>query len=123
MTSLERTSSNTLLDYIGFTSNWNNNLNCTAFTTIRLHNPSKYILHQRYRLQLKGNEIGDCKIVAINDFYLKNLTLTAAYIDTGYNLQQAVDLIRNFYPSVDFEKQKLSLITILKEKQVPNNPG
>jgi hypothetical protein len=106
-----------LKDFIGFSYNWNNKLSCRAFTTIRLHNPSKYILNERYYIRLKSNEIGTGQIVAINDFLLKNLTTTVAYIDTGYCKEECTKIINKMYSNVDFNVQKLSLITIVMDKK------
>ena len=33
---------------IRFSYNWNNKLNCHSYTTIRIHNPSKYEINIRY---------------------------------------------------------------------------
>jgi hypothetical protein len=103
-----------LLDYISFSYNWNNKLDCRAFTTIRLYNPNKYILHANYRIELQGNEKCIGKIVAINRFKLEDLTETVAYIDTGYNKAECEGIIRKMYKDVNFSQQLLSLITIAK---------
>jgi hypothetical protein len=111
-----------LNDFIGFTYNWNNKLNCKAFTTIRLRNPSKYILNNTYRIELKGDEIGTAKLVAMHDFYLKDLSETVSLIDTGYSKKEATDIILKMYPETDFAVTRLSLITLAMEKK-PQQPN
>lgn len=40
---------------IAFSNNWNNKLDCLAFTTIRLYNPGKYVKGRVYKIKWDGN--------------------------------------------------------------------
>jgi len=50
-------------DTIKFSYNWNNKLENKAFTTIRIHNPKKYIAGKAFNIELNGTPKGQCHLV------------------------------------------------------------
>jgi hypothetical protein len=104
------------MEPIKFTYNWNGKLHCRDFTTIRLYNPNKYIIGQRYNIMLNDRELGDGVIAGISNFYLANLNEFMARIDTGYDRFKAAEMIKKMYSNknIDWDKQLLSLILITR---------
>ncbi len=99
---------------ITFSYNWNNKLNCNAFTTLRIEQPNKYIVGADYHIVLKKEQIAVARIVNIKSFFLKDLNEFIAYLDTGYSLDKCRQIILNMYPNVNFLQKRLSLILLLK---------
>jgi len=97
---------------INFSYNWNNKLNCKAYTTIRLYNPSKYRIGEKCDITLKRKFHHNGEIIDIKNFYLKDLNNFVALIDTGYSLEECRDIILKMYKNLDFTEQLLSLILI-----------
>ncbi len=100
-----------------FSYNWNNKLQCKAFTTIRLRQDQKYQVGEEYKiiLQPKGKEPdakGIAEIKAIKHFKLDALTEFISYIDTGYNREECEKIIRRMYSKLDLKKQELSFILL-----------
>jgi hypothetical protein len=104
----------TITKEISFSYNWNNKLNCNAFTTIRLFQPDKYIIGEKYKVSLKGIPVCESVIINIKNFKLYDLNDFIAFIDTGYNKEECRKIILRMYPKIDFTTQLLSLILILK---------
>lgn len=52
---------------------------------------------------------------AIKPFMLKDLNEYISYLDTGYNVEECTKVLKTMYKEVDFEKQKLVLILIVKD--------
>jgi hypothetical protein len=97
---------------IDFSYNWNNKLYCKAYTTIRLHNPTKYIENMVYDIYLKGQHMHKAQIKAIHPFEIHKLTTTAALIDTGYGLAETLGIITKMYPNINIAEAKFALITL-----------
>lgn len=96
------------LSTLEFSENWNNKLYCKCFSTIRMHNPEKYRLGNKFQVKLKGQTRPHPAVVrAVTPFYIGNLTEGMALIDTGYSKAQAQKIIRTMYkykvPNVDAE--------------------
>lgn len=102
---------------IPFSYNWNNKLDCKAFTTIRLYSPDNHVIGKEVNAVLKGVSKGTGKIVKVKCFLLKDLNDYMAYLDTGYDAVETANIIRKMYPAVDFTKKLLAFILILKDKQ------
>jgi hypothetical protein len=73
------------MDTIKFSHNWNNKLDCHAFTTLRRSNPRRY--------------------AAISDFI--------TWIDTGYSLDECKGILRKMYPDV-IEQTPFDLVLLRK---------
>lgn len=98
-------------DEISFSFNWNNKLDCKAFTTLRLEN-KKYQANLLYKIKLKGEEKGTAKCIAVKTFFLKDINEFISYIDTGYSKEECYNIIYKMYPNVDFNETRLSLILL-----------
>lgn len=106
---------------INFNYNWNNKLQCKIFTTIRLENPKKYIINEKYEIFLKEKSLGIAQIVDIKNMFLKDINEYIAGIDTGYNAEECKNIILKMYPNYDFEKGKISFILLKYVEQVEQN--
>lgn len=100
------------MDEIKFSYNWNNKLDCKAFTTIRIENPNKYKVGHLYYIKLKEEHKGNAACVAIKSFFLKDLNDFIAHLDTGYDRFECEKIIRRMYPNVDFNSVRLYLILL-----------
>jgi len=91
------------LGEIKFSYNWNNKLENKAFTTIRIHNPNKYVLGRVYKIcldeKIKGLAILQNKrilnIDQLNDFI--------CYLDTGYNTTEAKKIFQRMYKNINLQ--------------------
>ena len=105
------------MDLIPFTYNWNNKLNCSAFTTIRIYNQTKHYVGNRVEITLKGsNEKRFGTIMAVKPFLLHHLTPFMSYLDTGYSVGECQKIISKMYPTIDLAKKQFAFILILKDK-------
>jgi len=99
---------------IPFSYNWNNKLDCKAFTTIRLYNRNKNIPRTPVQIWLKGGARGTGVIMEVKPFLLANLNPFMSYIDTGYSVEECRNIIVKMYPTVNFQTKKLAFILIVK---------
>jgi hypothetical protein len=99
---------------INFTYNWNSKLFCKFFSTIRLHNPHKYAVGNRYHIQLNSKDIGPGIIRAITPFRLDRFTPSMALLDMGYPLDEAKKVILNMYKAknINWSTQILDFMVI-----------
>jgi hypothetical protein len=102
---------------IPFSYNWNNKLDCHAFTTIGLYNPDTHKQGTKVNAVLKGMSKGTGVIVDVKPFLLQNLNPYMSYLDTGYAVQECKNIINTMYPKVDFTKKQLAFILIVKDKK------
>jgi hypothetical protein len=99
-----------------FSYNWNNKLDCKAFTTIRLFNPGKHVVGVKYRVMLKRTENKGVGVIrSVKPFLLEQLNPYISYLDTGYPVEECRNIILKMYPKIDFTTKKLALILIVKE--------
>lgn len=105
------------LPKIEFSYNWNSKLHCKCFTTIRLHNPNKYVIGQRYYICLELLEF-IAEIVNIKQFRLSQLNDYMAMLDTGYGVQETTEIIKKMYPNIDFENQLFDFILLKRESKI-----
>lgn len=103
---------------ITFSYNWNNKLECKAYTTLRLLQPEKYVVGETYDIILKEEVIHNATIVNIKPIWLRELNEYIAYLDTGYNLIECTNIIKRMYPKVDFTKKKLAFILLRKQETI-----
>jgi hypothetical protein len=99
---------------IQFSYNWNNKLECKAFTTIRLFQPEKHVKGMAVVYTIKGVEKGFGRIEEVKVFYLANLNPYMSYLDTGYSVVECTKIIKTMYPRIEFAKQQLAFILIVK---------
>lgn len=107
---------------ISFCSNWNNKLNCDAFTSIRLRNDKKYHVGEDYVI-IKGKEpIYMAKLIQVIHFHLSNLTPAMAYLDTGYSPKETQQIIEKMYKNKNINVYEIEFSWLLfYHKSVPNH--
>lgn len=113
------------MNIIDFNYNWNNKLNNTAFTTIRLRNDKKYVINNKFYIDLHTgkNKVskGIATIIDIKHFTINKLNNYIAFLDTGYNSTEATRIIQTMYknkiPPINWDTQELSLILLVKDSE------
>lgn len=106
---------------IRFSHNWNGKLHCKAFTTIRLHDDTKYIVGEIYDVYLTSKAadvpnqfMGRAELTAKKTFRMDQLNEWIAWLDTGYDLDTTRQIIRRMYPKL--ENALLDLCLFVKKK-------
>ena len=101
---------------IQFSKNWNNKLNSTIFSTIRLHNPIKYRKGDIYTVELLKNNVAEkifkAKILAIETKKLSNFSESELLLDSGISVDKTVALFSSFYPNANFQTTQLDYIIL-----------
>ena len=116
------------MEQIIFSKNWNNKLNCIAFTTIRLRNDKKYFAGAEYEVILKEGKRttnkGKHTVIGLKHVKLKELDGFTCLMDTGMPLEDTINLIRGMYLkySINWNYQKLTVI-LLKKDLNQNQPN
>jgi hypothetical protein len=102
-----------------FTENWNGKLNCSTFTTMRLHNPQKYCGGAIKQIYLKGIWKGNAKVIDVKRIYLKDINLYVAKLDTGLPIDKCRDLLRNMHKKrpINWETQLIDLCLLEYQKE------
>ena len=102
------------MNIISFSFNWNNKLDNTAFSSIRLEIP-KYVVGKIFKVMLREEDKGLAAVRHITRFKLKNLNDPMALLDTGYGKEETIKLIKTIYKNkkIDFDKQ-LFLFIVFK---------
>lgn len=90
-------------DIIRFSYNWNNKLENKAFTTLRIHNPKKYILGNAYQIELEGKIKGMAVLHSKRILSVEQLNDFICYLDTGYNRTEAKNILQRMYKSINLE--------------------
>lgn len=99
---------------VHFNYNWNKKFYCKFFTTIRLQNESKYKQGKVYKIFKNKEYILDARIEQIRSCKLQDLPDYTCYLDTGYNKQQTIDLIKKMYSNknINWQTQLVSVILL-----------
>lgn len=97
---------------IDFSENWNNKLNCTYFTTIRLHNPKKYIVSQKNTTFLKKIPISNVLVVDVAVVTFDKIKPWVKMQDTGLSVTDFDKMVKTMYKNIvkDWEKQQWEII-------------
>ncbi|MFM9952384.1 MAG: hypothetical protein ACKV1O_30925 [Saprospiraceae bacterium] len=85
-------------DKLEFSYNWNNKLDCTYFTTLRLS--GRFKEGDVVEIWEKKLFKGEGRIVKKRAIMLKDITDVAAYLDTGYNAEETRNIIKKMYPKI-----------------------
>lgn len=101
---------------LSFSYNWNNKLDCKAFTTIRMFNPTQHIVGNKVEIDLKGQSKGSGTIMDIRRFLVKDLNAFVSYLDTGYSVAETQEIFRKMYSKTDLDRVPLALLLIVKDK-------
>lgn len=94
-----------------FSQNWNGKLFTSNYTTIRLTSP-KYQVGRYYDVYMGDQFCHTVKIVDISFFMIGELTEYVSRLDTGFNREDTINILKQFYPETDWTLQRLSLITV-----------
>ncbi|HPA71674.1 MAG TPA: hypothetical protein PKY31_05375 [Spirochaetota bacterium] len=100
------------MDEITFSYNWNNKLDCKAFTTIRLHNPYKYRVGSIYRVGEVNHDF-TVKIIDIKVIPFGKINEYMARIDTGYSLEECKNIMRKMYADIE-DSTKIDFILLCR---------
>lgn len=98
-----------------FTTNWNGKLNCSCFTTLRLHNESKYVVGAVKNILLSGVLKGQASIIGVQTFLLKDISEYVARIDTALSAKECQQMIRTMYknyPLINWDNQLLDFVLL-----------
>jgi hypothetical protein len=101
---------------IKFSYNWNNKLGNKAFTTIRIHNPKKYIVGNVYQIELNENPKGTAVLKSKRIIKIDQLNDFICYIDTGYNRQEAESIIQRMYKNMDLKSTLFDFCLLVYDK-------
>lgn len=105
-----------MIEDLHFTHNWNNKLDCKAFTTIRIYNERKHVKGARFNIILKRTENKGMGVIHdVKPFLLAQLNSFMSYLDTGYPVEQCRNIMERMYSKMDLTKTKFALILIVKE--------
>lgn len=99
---------------LNFSTNWNNKLNCKAFTTIRPYTASKWFEGEHVQVMLNKKYQFTAKIVAINSMTLEKINEPLARVDTGYSATECKDIIRKMYNLAETADMRLMTLTLVK---------
>ena len=106
-----------------FEENFNNKLNCTCFTTIRLHHPVKNAIGAVKQIYLKGIWKGNAKIMHAVTLTLDRINLPMAKLDTGLLPEECRRLIKslNRRHPINWATQPLDYLVLeyIKESKEP----
>ena len=108
------------MNNLDFSYNWNNKLDCQAFTTLRL--TDKYNINDTLKVMLRKEFRGFVMVVDKRRFTLNKINDFIAYIDTGYNQQECVNILTKMYKNknIDWEKQEIYFYLLKKIKEKKN---
>ena len=86
---------------IEFSQNWNNKLNSTSFTTLRLSNISKYKVGKCFNVFLKSSKPDDflfhVKIVDVKTVYYSSINNYISHLDSGYPPETLKNILFKMY--------------------------
>lgn len=113
------------MERLNFSHNWNKKLDCDVFSTIRLWNPALHF--EGKEVDIYDNSVsparfkGRGKYAIVSEFKINQLKPAAAILDTGYPLDETLNILRTmYYKKVDnIETQSFAYIIIQKIKTQP----
>jgi hypothetical protein len=113
---------NTLMKTTKFTCNWNKKLGCDFFTTLRLHNPEKYLPGNKHKILLQENGVwrdyGMAEVVSVRILRLHQFNEFICGLDSGCTVDETKNILYNLYKErlKDFNKAEFDLVLYRKEK-------
>lgn len=113
------------MDRLNFSHNWNKKLDCDCFSTIRRWNPAVHF--EGKEVEVYDNSVsparykGRAKYAIVSEFTLRQLKPAAAMLDTGYDLDETLNIIRTMYKNkiTDFDNQRFAYCILRKLKEKP----
>lgn len=102
------------MNKLNFSYNWNNKLECKAFTTIRLS--SKYNKNEKVIVQLNKVDKFEARIVDVRHFKIDKINEFVAMIDTGYSAAETKDILKKMYSkkNIDWLSRDVYLYLVKK---------
>lgn len=97
---------------IKFSQNWNKKLDTAAFTTLRLHNPTRHRRLQQFQIIVKNKYYCSAKLIAIKSMKLSEIDEYTARLDSGLPKHKFVGLIKRMYKNkgLIYDKQLFDLL-------------
>lgn len=103
------------MEHIHFSKNWNNKLDCEAFTTLRMPN-ERYKTGQVFEVTLNDESKGCVRLAEITYINLEDITEYMSRLDTGCCAEDCKKIIRDIYPNADFTQQRLAYLLLVKSE-------
>lgn len=107
------------LPKLTFSYNWNNKLDCLAFTTLRLRNDNKYQVGRAFEIDCPDVKPAPVIILQVKHLRIDQLTEGMCRVDTGYSKAETDKLIRTMYinkKNINWATQQLSWVLLRKLK-------
>jgi hypothetical protein len=103
---------------LNFSYNWNNKLHNNAFTSLRLHNDSKYIVGDTYEIVQKDEQLGKATLIEKRVLLLDKITPFISFLDTGYDVAEMIKIIKTMYKNknIDWENQYMDFCLFVYKK-------
>lgn len=100
-----------------FSSNFNNKLNCKAFTTIRMYNKKIHWAGNVLNVVYNGIVIKQVTIWDVKILKLDKLNDWICFLDTGYNKIETTEMLYNMWKNYNFtENTELAYMLLNTEK-------
>jgi len=94
-----------------FSMNWNNKLNCAAFTTLRRHVDGRFVPGTDVLVVYKDKIIGTARVMDVRIIGFAQIGRYTAFLDTGYDLPETLNLVRLMY-GADAEQKQYDLVLL-----------
>jgi hypothetical protein len=102
------------MDVLNFSYNWNNKLDCQAYTTLRL-STAKYEIGKVFQVVLQGSVHHYAEVVSIKVLKMAQINEFIAHLDTGYTVEECKNVLRRMYGD-KAETADFGLILLKKRK-------
>ena len=109
---------------VRFSYNWNNKLDCKAFTTIRIRDDVKYVVGEIYNVYLEEKNkpsiwLGTVELKHKRRDRKNELDAFTAYLDTGYSAAETRKILERMYkvkPESDLLLDVILMVWVKREK-------
>jgi hypothetical protein len=107
------------IEILAFSYNWNNKLNNKAFTSLRLHNDTKFQTGKQFRIILNGKMFGIAELREKRVLRFDQLNPFITFLDTGYGVEHTINLIKTMYKNknINWDTQLLDFCLFLYENE------
>lgn len=85
------------MDQLNFDRHYGGKIFMDQFSTVRLHDPERFVVGFHKQINLKRVEMGVAKIVAVRTFFFRQIRDPLAYLDCGKNASQMAAMLQNIY--------------------------
>jgi hypothetical protein len=101
------------MEILLFSHNWNNKLGGVYFTTLRLHNPSKYKVGAQFAVKYKKSIMNNpAEVVKVKEMKLDQLNEYICGLDTGYSVEETKKVLQTMYKFANWNTQTLDLVLL-----------